>query len=387
MALYNSAIYLGRALSFAALFALAGSEASDAIGVTLVPVNDFDPSQWSLLYTNGDMAAVTPVFNYNFDIDYGLIAQPEQWRSALFFIGPPGLFLAWLLLITVEEPRYPNKMGLLASSRFFWPSTLQTGSGEAMDPTARAPAVPEVLVPSTNAVKGTVDGGVGVKTRVEGGASTSSRNQIIDLLKNRSFLAVTASATVNDLASWSLVAWQAAFYERVHDIGPEVYAPLLACAIPIGGICGGVGGALIADKLGSGGRAWLTSAGNLAAAPMLAASLLTDDYHASFVYLTAGFALSEAWRAPSAVLVREIAADSLGATASAIHLCIRNLLGGLGPLAVALLSSKLDSLQQAMLFIPACYATSGAMFLLTELVTIKENATEAVAKDSRSKSE
>jgi hypothetical protein len=85
--------------------------------------------------------------------------------------------------------------------------------------------------------------------------------------------------------------------------------------------------------------------------------------------------------------VREIAADSLGATASAIHLCIRNLLGGLGPLAVALLSSKLDSLQQAMLFIPACYATSGAMFLLTELVTINENATEAVAEDSRSKSE
>lgn len=98
---------------------------------------------------------------------------------------------------------------------------------------------------------------------------------------------------------------QAAFYERVYGIGPEVYAPLLACAIPIGGIFGGVGGALVADKLGNGwGRAWLTSAANLVAAPVLAASLLVDDYQTSFMYLTLGFALSETWRAPCAVLVR-----------------------------------------------------------------------------------
>lgn len=143
MAFYNSAIYLGRALSFAALFALASTQASDVSGVTLVgihsarhavlapgcvecglytqltlvvvqvPVNDFDPTQWSLLYTFGDQAAVTPVFNYNFIIDYAPIANPEQWRSALFYIGPPGLFIAWLILITLEEPRYPSKVSNL----------------------------------------------------------------------------------------------------------------------------------------------------------------------------------------------------------------------------------------------------------------------------------
>eukprot|EP00873_Tetraselmis_striata_P007807 jgi/Tetstr1/428071/TSEL_018126.t1 len=244
MAFYNSAIYLGRALSFAALFALASTQASDVSGVTLVPVNDFDPTQWSLLYTFGDQAAVTPVFNYNFIIDYAPIANPEQWRSALFYIGPPGLFIAWLILITLEEPRYPSKAGLLASSRFFW------SSSTVLPKTARGLDTDEAEITAMS-----LSGQDGARDRVaptvDSSETTSTGTQILDLLKNRSFLSVTAAATMNDLASWSLVAWQAAFYERVHGIGPEVYAPLLACAIPVGGIFGGVGGALVADKLGS----------------------------------------------------------------------------------------------------------------------------------------
>lgn len=39
-------------------------------------------------------------------------------------------------------------------------------------------------------------------------------------------------------------------------------------------------------------------------------------------------------------MVREVSPPGLGSTASAAHLCIRNLVGGLGPIAVALLSSK-----------------------------------------------
>lgn len=71
--------------------------------------------------------------------------------------------------------------------------------------------------------------------------------------------------------------------------------------------------------------------------------------------------------------VREIADDSLGATASAIHLCVRNLLGGLGPLGVAVLADRLDGdLRTAMLSIPACYALSGAMFLVAQGVLLSE---------------
>ena len=112
--------------------------------------------------------------------------------------------------------------------------------------------------------------------------------------------AVTFACALNDVGSWSLIAWQATFYERVYELGSETYAPLLAVIIPVccvvlhpqpkpcsaavltamsssgpdstlpgpsvdivtqvGGIIGGVGGGLCGDWLSRiGGRQWLTA--------------------------------------------------------------------------------------------------------------------------------
>ena len=57
-----------------------------------------------------------------------------------------------------------------------------------------------------------------------------------------SLQAVTLAAAFNDVGSWALVGWQATFYQRVYELGPDVYAPALAGILPIGGIIGGVGG-------------------------------------------------------------------------------------------------------------------------------------------------
>ena len=45
--------------------------------------------------------------------------------------------------------------------------------------------------------------------------------------------AVTFACALNDVGSWSLIAWQATFYERVYELGSETYAPLLAVIIPV----------------------------------------------------------------------------------------------------------------------------------------------------------
>ena len=81
----------------------------------------------------------------------------------------------------------------------------------------------------------------------------------------------------------------------------------------------------------------------MAAAPVLAGNLLAPDLTTSLAFLLVGFALSEVWRAPAAVLVRDVSPPSLGATGSAVHLCVRNLIGGLGPLGE---SMPCDSLQR-----------------------------------------
>lgn len=62
--------------------------------------------------------------------------------------------------------------------------------------------------------------------------------------------------------------------------------------------------------------------------------MLAPDPRASFAALLVGFGLSEMWRAPAAVMVRDVSPPDLGSTGSAVHLCVRNLVGGLGPLGV-----------------------------------------------------
>ena len=120
-----------------------------------------------------------------------------------------------------------------------------------------------------------------------------------------------------------------------------------------------------------GARGAITAGANILAAPVIAVSLLAPDYKQSFAALLVGFALSEAWRAPAAVAVRDVSPPGLGATGSAVHLCIRNLVGGLGPVAVALLSGKVG-LQLAMLLVPGCYLMSGLGFVATEAVLAAE---------------
>ncbi len=51
---------------------------------------------------------------------------------------------------------------------------------------------------------------------------------------------------------------------------------------------------------------------------------------------------SECWRAPAAVMVREVAPAGLGSTAGALNLCVRGLAGALGPVGIAQLSAHVS---------------------------------------------
>ena len=72
------------------------------------------------------------------------------------------------------------------------------------------------------------------------------------------------------------------------------------------------------------------------AAPVLAGNLLAPDYKQSLAFLLVGFALSEMWRAPAAIMIRDVSPSNLGSTGSALHLCVRNFTGCVGPLGAQL---------------------------------------------------
>ena len=70
----------------------------------------------------------------------------------------------------------------------------------------------------------------------------------------------------------------------------------------------------------------------MAAAPFLTCNVLAGGFEQSLAFLLVGFALSEMWRAPAAIMIRDLSPSDLGSTGSALHLCIRNLIGSSGPL-------------------------------------------------------
>ena len=406
MAVYNSAIYVGRAFSFAALIIAGKLGVPPSIienldfAYTLVPLDKVDLSLVTIMYTQGDYAAVSPIYSYAQDISDPAAIESAYgaWRQLLAWLGPPGIIVAVLIFLTVDEVRKDNK-GFLGdpfkSSRFLrsevGSSARRQGSTKnatngALKQTSSAMPLPKKLATPTPLAQVATPAGAPVAAVPGALAATpapehlSTRQSIAESLEkvkgmvaDPAFIALTIASTFNDIGSWALVAWQATFYQRVYELSPDTYAPLLAVVIPIGGLVGGVGSGILGDWLNRiGGRGWITAGANIAAAPFIALSILAPDYKQSFAALLIGFALSEAWRAPAAIAVREVSPSGLGATGSAVHLSIRNVIGGLGPLAVALLASK-STLQEAMLLIPTCYFVSGVGFLVTEIVIARKD--------------
>ncbi|KAG1672140.1 hypothetical protein FOA52_001728 [Chlamydomonas sp. UWO 241] len=162
-------------------------------------------------------------------------------------------------------------------------------------------------------------------------------------------MSVTVASAFNDLCSYALLLWLSTFYERTYHMDSSQYAPVMAVILPVGRIIGGVGGGWVADQVakraateGRITRAWITGGTNAAAAPLMALTFSTHDSNVSFFALMAGYAMSEAWRAPSGNMARSCAQASMSATAVSLYLSIRCTIAGLGPLVVALLTQHLD---------------------------------------------
>lgn len=217
------------------------------------------------------MAAITPIYDYDFTILHNVVTE-ASWRQLLFRLGPPGLVVAALALLTLDEPRKPGSAPSgdpFSSSKFINPATramsrsrgdrfVEKGAearaksgvvvvGGGVAPVAVAPAASAALPASSVAALVSSSSSSSAAAAGGGDSKASVWESVKVLCSSRAFQAITAAAAINDVGSWSLVAFQATFYQRVYELGPETYAPALAVILPIGGILGGVGGGLLAD--------------------------------------------------------------------------------------------------------------------------------------------
>ncbi|GIL63022.1 hypothetical protein Vafri_17178 [Volvox africanus] len=380
LSLYNCAIYVGRALSFAAVLLARHLHDNDQAHLAargglrmetrLDHLDRADLHSLSIMHTAGDMAAATPDKEFNFPLwEYGNELPDSAWRQVLRWIAVPGFLIGLAMMATLQEPRQvapvappPPPLAAVAAA---------TGSTQPV----ALPAPP--LAENPSATMSAAADAAAVQEPAAAAADTA-RSGIMALLRSPGFMSVTLAAALNDVGSYALIAWQSTFYERVYGLESSAYAPVLAALLPIGGILGGVGGGYLADRLSRyGRRVWVTAGATCVAAPCLAVSCLAPTPELSYAALLVGFALSEMWRAPSAVMARGIAPPSMGSTASAVYLCVRNLLGGLGPLLVAGLIG-VCGLQQAMMVVPTMYLASG--FIFAEAEKLYDVEMEAKAK-------
>ncbi|KAG1657343.1 hypothetical protein FOA52_003766, partial [Chlamydomonas sp. UWO 241] len=428
LAIYNVAIYVGRSLGFGA--ALAAEKLANAKGLSgyamgglltpleggssliYVPIDQVDLSLVSILYTQGDFAAVVPFFRYTNKlgetagmaieggaVDGGgegavagaagavagavssLFAEDRApWREVLTWVAAPGLLVALALVFGLPEPRKAATAAAAAAARR---PALPHGLPPPWPPEGyERPAVPDRSpverlggLPPPSAQQSTDASAAAAHVPKQPGLfgllaqHGPALSGLASLLRNRRFMYTSLGASFNDVGSYVLVAFQATFYERVYHLQPSDYAPVLAVVLPFGGIIGGIGGGWFADgaSLASGRRAWMTVGATAACAPFMLGSLIAPDSTTSFAALLVGFLLSEAWRAPSANMARSCSPPDAGSSTISLYLCIRNLVGGLGPIGVVLLAQRLDGdLQSAMLLVPVAYALSAGLFWLAE---------------------
>ena len=204
------------------------------------------------------MAAITPIYDYDFTILHNVVTE-ASWRQLLFWLGPPGLVVAALALLTLDEPRAPGSAPSgdpFASSKFINPATraMSRSRGDRFvekGAEAWAKSGRKLIGGASVSVAPAAAAALPSSSLSLSSSSTDPKPSVWESVKalcsSRAFQAITAAAAINDVGSWSLVAFQATFYQRVYDLGPETYAPALAIILPIGGILGGVGGGLLAD--------------------------------------------------------------------------------------------------------------------------------------------
>ena len=267
------------------------------------------------------------------------LAEVWGWRSVFFIAGLPGLLIALLIWLTIDEPQ----RGL--------------ADGRAHEP-VKAPTLAE-------AIDGMLKGFVFIWT------SRACRHVIIGL-------------TLTGLIGYGGVMFAASFLKRTHGISGLEIGLILG---PIVGVLGGAGallGGWLADRWAAKDRrwnAWIIAVAKLLAAPLVVAFYLTDDFTIALIFYLPATVLGAFYLGPSFAMVQSLAPLAMRSTASAIMLFILNLIAlGLGPLTVGILSDLLrpsfgmDSLRYALLSLSLLNVWAAYHYFLAGRAYEKETA-------------
>lgn len=248
----------------------------------------------------------------------GWVNEWLGWRWAFIIAGLPGLAIALLVRLTIQEP-----------PRGYSERTADAGRRE----TRTASSGDSEATPFW-AVARTLVG------------SPILRNTVI-------------AGTLVSFFGYALVLWVPVYLVRVHEMGTGEVGTILALLIGLGGAVGTFFGGLMADKLSArhpGWRAWVVVVAYAIALPLATLAFLADSAFATITLYILPAMLAGAYIGPGFAIIQSHVPLRMRSVAAAINLFILNIIGlGLGPFSVGLISdltaeaAGLESLRYGLL--------------------------------------
>ncbi|MBN7797415.1 spinster family MFS transporter [Parahaliea mediterranea] len=223
----------------------------------------------------------------------GPVAEMFSWREAFLVLGIPGVIIGIAVLFTIKEP--PR--------------------GYA-DP----PGTPVV-------------------------APLSFRDTLGELAGKRTFWLNTVAASAVAFVGYGLINFQAAFFQRVHDMSVGEVATQVAVPLGLAASLGAYAAGYLTERASlryHNAVAWIPGAGLLLSVPFYLLGLSADGPWTALGFMLVGAVLHYSYLGAQYTICQGVVSTRSRATAVAVFLFIVNLIGyGLGPLGVGVLSDLL----------------------------------------------
>lgn len=258
----------------------------------------------------------------------GYVSTHWGWRTAFFVAGVPGVILSLLVWLTVREP--------------------QRGLADGLTVARTPPSLAETLA--------------------------SLRTAFVFMWRSKAARHVVIGLTLTAFVGYGATLLGAAFIERTHGISRAQIGLILG---PIAGIVGAIGtymGGYLADRLARRDlkwNAWIIGLAKFAAAPMIFAFYLIDEFLIALIFYFPAVLLGAFYLGPSFAMIQSVAPVAIRATAAAITLLILNFIAlGFGPVFVGFLSDDVfsaygkDSLRYALMATSVINVWAGVHFML-----------------------
>jgi MFS family permease len=323
----------------------------------------------------------------------GIIAERYGWRWAFIWMGVPGLVLALLASRLRELDRRPPPPitqtvrewwhhGMHGVTRYVLPLAMCAGAGALV---AGVLALFEGIPSQVSTAVFSIGVSIGVAWTVwrlvplalrrttEAGAVAADalddfQHAAALVLRTPTLIWIFLGGAMVTFAVNGLIAWAAAFMQRVHGLS----VARMGSEFGIWALVGGVGGALFGGRLADllqqrwrGGRVLASGAGFVLGGPVCALLLLVDDLRWFAPLVLATYFFYAWYNGPLAAVILDVVPPAVQASVLGAFVLFSHLAGdALAPPLIGYLSDRTGSLRGAMLLLPAVGLLGGVIILI-----------------------